>query len=177
MSRVANRYGKALFQIALENNKIDRVGSDLNMIRDIIKSNVEFRSMLLNPLIPEAKKSIILEKLFREKVDPLTYHFLILLCTKKRSNILSEVIDRFYVLLYDHKGILRGKIISAQQLSADQVERINKNITVITGKSVELELETDSNLLAGFVVKIKDTVIDISVKNQLEKLREKLVYG
>jgi F-type H+-transporting ATPase subunit delta len=133
--------------------------------------------MLINPLLSEDKKSVVLKKLFRDKLDPITYHFLILLCTKKRSNILSEVIDRFFVLLYDYKGILKGKIISAHHLPSDQVEQINSNIKVITGKSVELELETDASLIAGFIVKIKDTVIDMSVKNQLEKLREKLVYG
>ena len=119
----------------------------------------------------------MLKKLFRDKLDLVTYHFLILLCTKKRSNILSEVIDGFFMLLYDYRGILKGKIISAQQLPAEQVEQINENIRIITGKSVELELETDASLIAGFIVKIKDTVIDMSVKNQLEKLREKLVYG
>lgn len=177
MSRIANRYSKALFQMASEKNKIDQVGSDLNVLRETIKNNVDFRSMLLNPLISEDYKANIFKKLFQDKVDAITYHFLILLCTKKRSNILSQVIDRFYVLLYDFKGILRGKIISAQHLPADQIDLINKNITLITGKSAELELETDSSLIAGFVVKIKDTVIDMSVKNQLEKLREKLIHG
>ncbi len=32
-------------------------------------------------------------------------------------------------------------------------------------------------LIGGFVVKIRDTVIDLSVNGQLEKLRNKLVFG
>lgn len=176
MSRVANRYGKALFQIALEKNKIDLVASDLSTVKDLIQQNIEFRDLLINPLISVNEKLSVLTKLFIERVDSLTYQFLHLLCSKKRSNILLEVIDRFYLLLYDYKGILKGEIISAQPLQAEQVDTINKQVAAMTGKIVELDVNTDESLLAGFIVKVKDTIIDMSVKNQLEKLREKLIY-
>lgn len=177
MSRVANRYGRALFQIALEKNKIDLVASDLTTVKDLIEQNNDFRDLLLNPLISVNKKSSVILKLFVERVDPLTYHFLNLLCSKKRSNILSEVIDCFYLLLYDYKGILKGEIISAQPLQTEQIDTINKQVTAMTGKIVELDVKTDTKLLGGFIVKVKDTIIDMSVKNQLEKLREKLIYA
>jgi F-type H+-transporting ATPase subunit delta len=177
LSRVANRYSKALFRAAQEEDKIDTVEVDLQSVRNLIAQSSEFRNLLFNPLIPAIRKTEQVSTIFKDKVDILSHRFLHLLCDKKRSNVLPEVIDRFYELLYEFKGILTGKIISAGPLGGNPIENISAKIREMTGKPVQLELETDSELIAGFVVKIKDTVIDLSVKGQLEKLRNKLVYG
>lgn len=177
MSRVANRYCKALFHAALEENKIDTIDADLQTVQNLITQNTEFRGMLVNPLIPAAKKSELISRIFKGKVDVLTYRFLQMICNKKRSNLLTEVINRFNELLYAFKGILKGKIISAQALDSKEVQNINEKIKEITGKKVELELETDADLIGGFIVTVQDTIIDLSVKGQLDKLRKKLVFG
>jgi F-type H+-transporting ATPase subunit delta len=79
--------------------------------------------------------------------------------------------------ILDHEGILTGKIISASPLSESQVKEIHSKIKIQSGKNVELSQEIDTELMGGFVVKVEDTVIDLTVKNQLEKLRNKLVFG
>ena len=177
MSRVAGRYSKALFEIALEKNKLDVVAGDFELISQISTENVDFRNMLINPLIPATKKADIFSKLFKDKTDQLTYNFLRLLCTKKRSEFLLEVIDHFRVRILDHEGILTGQIISANPLSPDQVQDIHNRIKSQSGKKVQLSQEIDKNLMGGFIVKVKDNVIDLSVRNQLDKLRNKLVFG
>jgi F-type H+-transporting ATPase subunit delta len=177
LSRVANRYSKALFHAAREENKIDSIDADLKAVQNLIIQNAEFRGMLINPLIPATKKTELMSHIFKGKVDILTHRFLQMVCDKNRSNLLLEIINRFYELLYAFKGILKGKIISAQALDSEEVQNINEKIKDMTGKKVELELETDADLVGGFIVKIEDTIIDLSVKGQLDKLRKKLVFG
>jgi F-type H+-transporting ATPase subunit delta len=177
LSRVAGRYGKALFQIALEKNKLDVVARDFELISQVSNENVDFRKMLINPLIPAMKKADIISKLFKDKTDQLTFNFLKLLCTKKRSEFLLEVIDNFKVRILDHEGVLTGQIISATPLSQDQVQDIHNKITSQSGRKVQLSQEIDKDLMGGFIVKVKDRVIDLSVRNQLDKLRNKLVFG
>jgi len=177
LSRVANRYSKALFEYGVEQKKLDVIESDLNLIKELIATNSEFREMLVNPLIQASLKSKIISQILKNKLDVLTYNFLILLCSKKRSDFLEEVIERFMMRLLEHKGIIKGEIISTFPLDSDHVGAIKKRVADLTGKTVQLEQTLDKNLLGGFIVKVKDTIIDLSVKGQLEKLREKLVYG
>ena len=177
MSRVSSRYSKALFEIALEKNKLDIVAGDLELISQISTENIDFRNMLINPLIPATKKADVISKLIKDKTDQLTYNFLRLLCTKKRSEFLLEVIDHFMMRILDHEGVLTGQIISATPLTQDQVHDIHNRITSQSGKKVQLSQEIDKNLMGGFIVKVKDNVIDLSVRNQLDKLRNKLVFG
>jgi F-type H+-transporting ATPase subunit delta len=177
LSRVAKRYSKALFDTALEQAKLEVVADDLQMIAEVADKSSDFKGVLANPLIPAAKKTEIFNTLFSGKIDNLTRNFLQLISSKKRSEFLLEMISDYQQRLRDHKGMLTGEIISYRPLSATQVEDIHKRISQQTGKTVQLSEQVDESLVGGFVVKIKDTVIDLSVKNQLEKLRNKLVFG
>ncbi len=177
MSRVASRYSKAIFASALEQNKLDVVAGDLKSVSSIIDQSKEFENLINNPLIPANKKTEIVKKLFEGKSDQLTFNFLKLLCSKKRSEFLPAIIEDFNQRILLYNGVLTGKIISSQPLSDAQVSEIHDKIASQSGKKVELSQEIDKDLIGGFVVKIKDTVIDLSVKNQLDKLRNKLVFG
>ena len=177
MSRVANRYTKALFEAALEDNKIDAVRSDFDTIKSVIEESAQFREFIYNPLVPATQKAGMVRQIFENKLDRLTFHFLILLCDKKRSDFLPEIIGKFHEKLLDHQGVVTGTVISSQPIPEDQVKSIHDKITANTGKKVQLSQVIDKSLLGGFIIKIKDTVIDLSVKNQLNKLRDKMIFG
>jgi F-type H+-transporting ATPase subunit delta len=177
MSRVANRYGKAFFQLAKENRKIELLESEMTCLLDLIRNNKEFSDMLVNPLITAAKKADIVTGLFTGTLDPLSCHFLILVCRNKRSNLLAEIVSNFLDRVLEEKGIWKGTVYSAHPLASDQLDEIRKQTMNLTGKTILLEEHVDQSLVGGFIVKIKDTVIDLSVKGQLSRLRTKLVFG
>jgi len=52
---------------------------------------------------------------------------------------------------------------------------LHKQLKKISDKEVIPSFITDESLIGGFTVKINDTVIDSSVKQQLKKLRKSLV--
>jgi F-type H+-transporting ATPase subunit delta len=177
LSRVAIRYSKALFQLAREENLVGEVQSDLKLIKEICTENADFQNMLINPLIEEYSKAKVLKDLFEKNINPLSFRFLQLLGRKKRSGFLLEMIDRFMDSVLEYKGILAGTLIASCALDSEQVEGIKKKVESITGKSVILSEQIDESMVGGFIVKIKDTVIDLSIRTQLEKLRTQLIQG
>jgi F-type H+-transporting ATPase subunit delta len=177
MSRVGIRYSKALFQLAKEQYKLEQVESELVMLTELIKSNRDLNGMLVNPLITAAKKVEIVTRLFKGKLDALTCNFVILICRNKRSDLLQEIIDQFRERVLEERGTWQGQIFCAQALAPAQIDQITKRIMDLTGKTVILKPQVDQNLLGGFVVKIKDTIIDLSIKGQLDRLRTKLISG
>jgi len=177
LSRVAIRYSKALFQLARDENLVMEVKSDLKVIKETCISNPEFQEMLNNPLVEEYVKAKILKNMFADKVNQLTFRFLQLLSKKRRSGFLLEMIDRFMESVLDYQGILTGTLVSSYAMDPAQVDEIKQKIEVLTGKKVLLTEQIDPSMIGGFTVKIKDTVIDLSIKTQLEKLRAHLVHG
>jgi len=177
LSRVAIRYSKALFDLALEKNMVNEVRSDLEMIYKVCTDNPDFKQLLNNPLIEEKIKSNVLKELFEENVNPLSFKFLQLLSKKKRSSFILEMTDKYIERVLEHQGILSCLLISPQPVEADQSNAIKERIEKMTGKKVVFCYLIDTSVLGGFIVKIKDTVIDLSVKTQLEKMRTRLVHG
>jgi F-type H+-transporting ATPase subunit delta len=177
MSRVAIRYSKALFQTAREQHKVDLVESELQMLSELILSNGKLKDMLVNPLITAAKKVDIVSRVFKGKLDSLTYNFIILVCRNKRSQILTEIIEQFRERVLDEQGTWQGQIFCAHPLAPDQINSITSRMKDLTGKSVILKPQVDHDLIGGFVVKIRDMIIDLSVKGQLNRLRTKLISG
>jgi F-type H+-transporting ATPase subunit delta len=177
LSRVAIRYSKALFELALGQNLIEDIRTDLEMIQEVCTTNPEFQQTLNNPLIEEKVKSKVLKELFEKNVNPLTYKFLQLLCRKRRSGFLLEMIDKYLQRVLDHQGILSCLLISSGPVESDQTETIKSRIEALTDKSVIFTPQIDSSVIGGFIVKIKDTVIDLSIKTQLEKMRTRLIHG
>ena len=147
------------------------------MLGKLINSSPDLQNLLLNPLIPNKKRRDVLTHLFKEKVDSLTFDFIMLICAKRRTAFLVEITQNFANRVLMHKGIIPGVIRSAMKLSSDQRQEIGRKIEEMTGKNIVFTEEIDSDLVGGFVIKVKDTVIDLSIKGQLEQLKQKLIHG
>ncbi len=176
-SRVAIRYARALFELTSEKTQLEPVVSDLKSVRKMYEGSPEFRALLDSPVIPKDEKLKVANRLFRSTLQPITFNFLRLLIEKTRENLLFDVVDQFQELVDESMGVLRGELITAYPFSTEQLDSLKKKLDEETGKDVLLEQRVDESLIGGFVVRLKDTVIDNSLKNQLTKLRTRLRRG
>lgn len=74
-SRAASRYAKSLLGLAIEKKVLDSVHNDMVFFTKVVEENKNFALMLRNPVIPHDKKSEILSRIFKGKVDALTMSF------------------------------------------------------------------------------------------------------
>ena len=177
MSRVAIRYSKALYELALEKGILEEIENDLILIKEQINQNDEFQKYLINPLIQTKSKTKLLQKTFEGSISSLTMNFLVLTSSKKRSEYLKEIIEKFEILAMAYNGIISAQVFSAVSLNSDQTEAIRNRLEKSTGKKVQLVEIIEKSLIGGFIVKIRDSVIDYSLKRQLERLKEKMIFG
>jgi F-type H+-transporting ATPase subunit delta len=177
VSRVAIRYSKALFELAEEEKLVERVQEDLVSIDRLCRENAGFDAMLVNPLIDEPAKAKILSELFEHNVHEMTYRFLQLLSKKRRIGFLREIIGHYNDRVLDYQGIVPAVLLSADALSREAVGQIKERIERITGKKVQLSEKQNTEILGGFIIRIRDTIIDLSIKTQLDRLRTQLIQG
>lgn len=151
---------------------MERLTHDMQNFKETIEQSPEFRNFLINPVIKEEQKKKILKSMFEKKVSAETVQFLEFLCQKRRENILSEIVEAFLDLRNEQLGLVNAEVVSVVDLRADQVEALKMKLKTLTGKTPQLTFRKDPNLIGGFLVRVEDTVIDGSVRRQLEKLRE-----
>lgn len=171
-TKSAIRYSKALLELAIEQNKVDLVLSDMDFFYTTSSENKDLLVFLKSPIIRSDKKLTVLQALFSH-FDILTSSFMQLITKNRREALLTEIATSFIKLVKDHKGIVPVTLISASALTKESKDKILSKIKV--SGQIELTEVIDANLIGGFVVRIGDIQIDASVNNQLKKLKLDLI--
>lgn len=103
-------------------------------------------------------------------------NFVKLLSARRSLNKTGKIIAEFEKIWNREQGIVEGELVSAKKLDNGIIELLNCHIVkLLSIKEVNLANQIDKNILGGFIVKVGDTVIDGSVKNQLNNLKNKLI--
>jgi len=93
----------------------------------------------------------------------------------RRLPLFSEILKQLAQELDERQGFAEAQVSSARQLSEQEKQSLEAEITKMTGKKVKARYEQDATLLGGAVVQVGSTIYDGSVKGQLERIREQLV--
>lgn len=176
-TRVALRYASALLESSLQANILDDVRKDVDLLRTALGASRELVNVLKSPIIRHEQKKQALTNIFSAKIAPLTMNFLLLLLEKRREGELPTIVAAFNDLYNQHKGIIEVQVSSAIELDEAQKNAIIDKVKQYTGKNVLPSYNLDKSLIGGFSVRMGDTVLDGTVKHQLENLKKALAAG
>lgn len=171
--RISYRYANSLFLLAEEKKSLMKLSEDAELIFNTLQGSKELRTILKNPVIKQKEKKNILTALFDTRVSKEIIDFLFFIVDKNREDLLYEIMAEFLNLRDQKEGIIRTEITSAVEFNDDIKKNMIKNLERQTSKTIQSKYKLNPELIGGFVVRIKDTVIDASVKHQLENLRKK----
>lgn len=175
MESVHKSYAIALFELANEAKQLELYQEETKAISNILKDNKEFLNLLTNQFVNKDDKKEMLDKIFKGQVDNMILNFLKLLVDKSRFNLTVDIFKEFNSLANDYRGIKEGVLYVANSLDEAKIMAIEAKVTKKIGKKVELTQVVDESLIGGFKVVISDLVIDNSIKNKLESLKNDLV--
>lgn len=176
-SRVARRYAQALMMTADSPKAIDEIAGDLETIKKVFDGSRELRRFIDSPIISSEKKLSILRELFISRVSKKTMSFIELLIEKQREDSMLGIVEQYMVLRDAKYGIINVDVSSAVEITPQQGKNLSEKLGEYTKKKVRVRFALDTALKGGLVVKIGDTVLDASVKRQLELMREQFVHG
>lgn len=172
-SRVVKRYAGALFALANQHQDLDQTSSGLQAVKSVFEANPQLMVVLLHPRIAQAKKEEILRRIFSGQLKEEVLHLLLLMAQKDRTAQIPHIANEFDRLLQLHRKEASGEVISAVPLSEAQTTLIAEQLHAITGFKVRLQQHVDEALLGGLVVRVGDHMINNSVANQLNLLKER----
>lgn len=170
---LAGRYASALFELAREDNSLDRVGESLAAVRQALGESEELRTLTTSPLIGrDAAVSAIRATAESMGLDPLTANFLGVLAQNRRLSQLGQIIRAFNMLAAAHRGETTAEVTSAHPLTDDQVQALRGNLKSRMGRDVAVDLTVDPAILGGLVVKVGSQMIDGSIRTKLNTLAQ-----
>ncbi len=176
--QVDTTYGNALFELAMEENKLDALYEEAQALIGILKENDELIKLLDHPQISKEEKKDIIEKTFAGRVSGDMTGLLVLVVEKGHSRYLVQVLEYFIGCVKKQKNIGIAYVTSAVVLSDSQKTAIERKLLETTAyNSMEIHFSVDASLIGGLVIRIEDRVVDSSIKSKLEKMSKTLAQG
>lgn len=169
---LGKRHARAVFQIALETDQLDRWSADLELIAAVL-GEPAVRTFLENPKVSPDKKWDILQSVV-EGLSPMALNLAELLVVKRRLYLLRDLAAEYRRLLNAHRGIEEAEVTTAVGIEEQEAERIGRGLANMAGKAVLLDMKVDPEILGGFVARLGDKLIDGSVRTRLDELRKNL---
>jgi F-type H+-transporting ATPase subunit delta len=93
-----------------------------------------------------------------------------------KLNKANDIIDQFRRIWNEKNDTVEAEITSSIVLSKDTEKKLTDYISELTGaEKILLDKKIDKHILGGIVIKYSSTVMDGSLKAQLQKLKNKMI--
>lgn len=170
-NQVGNRYAEAIYEIADSTEKIKEVYEVLNSLMELYKNDNEFKTFITHPLIDIDEKKKILKEIYKDEADDIL-DIVFYILDKKRVSFIKNIVAEYLKIYYLKHQIIDVEAIFAVEPTQAQKEKLVTNLEKKTGKKVKLAIKIDRSIIGGGIIRIGDTVMDGSIRKELEALRK-----
>lgn len=172
---VSGTYGEALFEIALEEQKMDSLQEEVTAVRAALQGNQALSKLMNHPKVSKDEKVALIEDIFKECVSGELTGLMRMVVEKGHYNELDGIFEYFLNRVKEHKNIGTAYVTSAMELSDAQKAAVVKRLSETT-KYVEFDMhyQVDAALIGGMVIQIGDRVVDSSIQTKLHDLTREL---
>lgn len=181
ISAVASRYAQALIDVVMEPSSEVQpaaVLAELGAVNELIAQSDDLRHILLSPAVPNTRKrKVIADFATMLGLSRTVGNFLSVVIHHRRIDTLGQIREAFQFLVDERMGVVRAEVASAQDLNAEQRQKLEAELSRISGKQARLEFSVDPSLVGGVMARIGSTVYDGSVRGQLAVIRQRLAGG
>lgn len=167
-------YAEAAFKIALEDNVINQWSDDMKTLGMVV-SDINIKAVLADPKISQDSCVKLLMGFLKNNPDNNFLNFINLLLDNKRIFYMNEISSIFDVLKSTHNNVRVVEVESSHQLSDDQIESLKDLFKNKYQSDIEIEQTVNSELIAGIKVKVNDEVIDLSLQNRFNQIKQQLI--
>jgi ATP synthase F1 delta subunit len=169
----AHAYANAVYEAAVEAGRVDTVRRDLSAFVRALAETPALARALFNPAFPaEAKQRVVLQLAIGG--DELVPKSILVLLENGRITLLPDV-EQLFVERYEREQReLTVTLTTAIPIDDAKAEELRARLQQATGQRVSLKRVVDPAILGGLVLRMRDQLVDASVRRRLDALRRDL---
>ena len=173
--RFATPYARALAEIVPAPDEAQKLVDGLRQFEKARAASPELMGIFANPGVQLETKLAIVNRLAQRLALPdLGVRVLEVLVRNQRINDLQSVLDAWQKTINDQLGVAVAEVRTAHELNAAESERLRSALEKKFGRRMQLKVQTDPSLIAGFVAQVGSDVYDASTAGQISKFRQSL---
>ncbi len=175
---IGRRYAKALINLAGSDSNIEKIGKSLGEIAEVYAEEKTVRDVILEPKLGRNQKMLFIDKITKKmKCDALLSKYCRYLVSRNRFDIIGDISMAYNKLSSEKLGTATAEVVVSHKLAKKEEEALQKQLSDYTGKKVTLSVKVDESILGGAITSIDSLVLDGSIKNRLNLIRETISKG
>ena len=172
---VSKTYGDALFEVALEEDKLDQFLEEVKAVKAAVDENQDLFKLMSHPKVVKEEKIKVVEDIFSEKVSRELVGLVRMIVDKGHFEQIDSVFTYFIDEVKEYRNIGTAYVTSALELTDAQKSAIEKRLLETTKYvTFEMHYNVDAAIIGGLVIRIGDRVVDSSVRTKLADLTREL---
>lgn len=177
-STVSKRFAKALIEISVEDKATGQYARELRDMVGVFAGNPDLYKLFLNPMYTLVKRNELMDSISSAAhVSKHVGAFLKILVRTRNISLLEDTLAAYLRLEDEMAGRVRATVESPFDLSPEIVEEIKKKLKAAAGKDVLLAVSRNPDIIGGLVIKMDNTVMDFSIRTQLQRMKQKIAEG
>ncbi len=172
---VSKTYGDALFEVALEEDKLDQFLEEVKAVKAAVDENQDLFKLMSHPKVVKEEKIKVVEDIFSGKVSRELVGLVRMIVDKGHFEQIDSVFTYFIDEVKEYRNIGTAYVTSALELTDAQKSAIEKRLLETTKYvTFEMHYNVDAAIIGGLVIRIGDRVVDSSVRTKLADLTREL---
>ncbi|WAA09663.1 F0F1 ATP synthase subunit delta [Fervidibacillus albus] len=176
-TEIGNKYGTALFQLAMEKKETDRIENELLIVKHLFETEKNFHIFLRSPKVSVQKKKETLLNVFSD-FSPYIVNTLLIMIERHRVDHVVPMIEQFFQLSYERKGLAVATVETVRPLT--DVEKAEISVAFakkVNKRSLEINNIVNTDLLGGVKIRIGNRIFDGSLRGKLDRLKRELILN
>lgn len=169
ISTIARPYAVAAYKLAKEQKALAKWSEMLGFATAIV-NDAQMNAYIQDPKVVSSDLEAAFLKVCGDKLNENGQNLIKVLVEYGRLSILPAITSAFEELKALDEGTLEAQIIAAAKPSAAETKDLVKRLEAKFGKKIEASVSVDPEIIGGIKIIVGDTVIDASVKGQLQNL-------
>ena len=175
---IAERYATAAFEIAREEDGLDRLERDADALSEALDESPELRELTRSPVYTRDEQERAIGAVAdRMGLGPTMANTLRLMATKRRLFVTREWLRDLRAMIADHRGVVTAEVVSARPMGEAQRGRLAQTLRERVGRDVRIDSRVDEALIGGLVVRVGSKMIDTSIRSKLAALETTLRHA
>ncbi|OAM51989.1 ATP synthase F1 subunit delta [Methylovorus sp. MM2] len=166
---IARPYASAVFRLAKEKKSLAAWSGELALLA-AIASNEQIKLSIDDPKLDAVELEALILKIAEGKLGEQAVNLVKVLVEYGRLALLPEIAAAYEDLKAQDEGTLEAEITAAAKPTDAQVKTVVKQLEARFGKKIEAQIKLDPQIIGGIKIVVGDTVIDASVRGQLQEL-------
>lgn len=174
LATLARPYSEAVFKRAKETQTTGE-WSDMLAFLSAVMSNPQLAQTADNPKVERTGFTRLLMDICGDQINEEGQNFVKLLIHNNRLKLIQQIGLLFEAFRAEDEGYIDVDVNTAYPLSDDDQRQLTETLEKNLNKKVRLHVEEDNTLIGGVLIRAGDTVMDGTIRGQLQQLSRQLV--